>query len=145
MSLPFARAGMGQEGVRAKLLVIWTKPRSLKAGPGTCGRREEMTTAADWTAGSVQSSAGRDVAKAGPSGMPGLTDPNGMELALDIAAPEFQEPPQLGIIGRNVELLPDKALQQIGVIGQMVYYLRRGQAIIGQLLLLVVHRRALIL
>jgi hypothetical protein len=83
------------------------------------------------------------MAKAGSSGMPGLTDPNGMELALDITAPEFQEPPQLGIIGRNVELLPDKALQQIGVIGQMVDYLRRGQAIIGQLLLLIVHLRAL--
>ena len=46
-----------------------------------------------------------------PSRIPGLPDPNGMELTLQIAPPEFEEPVQFGEIGGKVELLPDKALQ----------------------------------
>src|SRR5215472_9702020 len=62
---------------------------------------------------------------------PRLTDFYRMELALDIAAPKFEKAAQLGEIGRTVELLPDEALQQIGVIGKMIDDLRRGQPILG--------------
>ena len=93
----------------------------------------------------IQTSAGDDVAEPKPSERPGLPNPNGMELTLQIAAPEFEKPAQFGEIGGKVELLPDKALQQIGMIRQMVDDLRGRQAIIAQLVvLLVAHFRALV-
>ena len=80
-----------------------------------------------------------------PSGGTGLPNPNGMEPTLQIAAPEFEKPAQFGEIGGKVKLLPDKALQQIGMIRQMVDDLRRRQPIIAQLVvLLVAHFRALV-
>jgi len=85
------------------------------------------------------------VAEPKPSERPGLPNPNGMELTLQIAAPEFEKPAQFGEIGGKVELLPDKALQQIRMIRQMVDDLRRRQPIIAQLVvLLVAHFRALV-
>ena len=88
---------------------------------------------------------GTDVAEPRPSGIPGLADPHGVELALDVAAPEFQEPAQLREVRGNVELLPDEALQQIGMVRQTVDDLRGRQTIIAKFLLLVVaHLRALV-
>ena len=88
---------------------------------------------------------GTDVAEPRPSGIPGLADPHGVELALDVAAPEFQKPAQLREVRGNVELLPDEALQQIGMVRQTVDDLRGRQTIIAKFLLLVVaHLRALV-
>ena len=93
----------------------------------------------------IQTSAGDDVAEPKPSRRPGLPNPNGMELTFQIAAPEFEKPVQFGEIGGKVELLPDKALQQIRMIRQMVNDLRRRQPIIAQLaVFLVAHFRALV-
>src|SRR5579862_8207309 len=52
-----------------------------------------------------------------------------MELALDVLPPEFEELVQLGKIGREVEFLPDEALQQGGVVGQPVDDLRGGEPV----------------
>src|SRR5215472_1225964 len=70
---------------------------------------------------------------------PRLTDFYRMELALDIAAPKFEKAAQLGKIRRTVELLPDEALQQIGVIGKMIDDLRRGQPVLGGFRLRLAH------
>src|SRR5436190_191 len=43
-----------------------------------------------------------------------------MQLALDVGAPEFQEALQLGIIRREIEFLPDEALEQGRVIRQAI-------------------------
>jgi hypothetical protein len=68
-----------------------------------------------------------------------------VKLAFDIAAPEFQKAAQLRKVRGKIELLPDEALQQIGVIRQTVDDLRGGQTIIAKFLLLVVaHLRALV-
>src|SRR5271169_4260175 len=90
----------------------------------------------------VQAVRGGDVAEPGPSGKPRLADPHGVELALNVASPEFQEPAQFGEIRSDIELLPDEALQQVGMIGQMIDDLRRRQAIIAKALLVVAHCRA---
>jgi len=71
--------------------------------------------------------------------MPGLPHANRVKLAVEVAAPEFEEPAQLGEIRGKVELLPDEALQQVGVVRQMVNDLRGRQTIIAQLLLLIAH------
>jgi hypothetical protein len=68
-----------------------------------------------------------------------------VELAFDIAAPEFQKAAQLREVRGNIELLPDEALQKVGMIRQMVDDLRGRQTIIAKFLLLVVaHLRALV-
>jgi len=84
------------------------------------------------------------VTKSRPSGTSRLADPHGVKLALDIAAPEFQKAVQLREIRGNIELLPDEALQQVGMIRQMVDDFRGRQSIIAQRLLLVAHLRALV-
>jgi hypothetical protein len=50
-----------------------------------------------------------------------------MELAFDIVAPEIEEPAQFGKIRSEVKLLPDEALQEVRVIGEMVDDLRGRQ------------------
>ena len=70
---------------------------------------------------------------------PRLTDLYRMELALDIAAPKVEKAAQLGKIGRAVELLPDEALQQIGVIGKVIDDLRCGQPVLGGFRLRLAH------
>src|SRR6516165_4409483 len=92
----------------------------------------------------MQAQGGRDVAEPRPSGKAGLADPYRVELALDIAAPVLQKPVQLREIRGNIELLPDEALQQVGMIRQMVEDFRGRQSIIAQRLLLVAHLRALV-
>src|SRR5947209_986619 len=56
-----------------------------------------------------------------------------MELALDVAAPEFEEAAELGKIRSEVELLPDKALQQIGVVRHPVNDLGSRQPILTKM------------
>jgi hypothetical protein len=67
-----------------------------------------------------------------------------MKLALDIAAPEFQKPVQLREVRSDIKLLPDEALQQVGMIRQMVDDFGGRQSIIAQSLLVVAHLRALV-
>ena len=71
-----------------------------------------------------------DVAEPAAAGRSRLPDFYRMKLALDVAAPEFQEAPELGKVRSEVELLPDKALQQVGVVRHPVDDLRRGQPIL---------------
>ena len=78
-----------------------------------------------------------------PSGKPSLTDLHGMELALDMAAPKLEKPAQLGKVRGDIELLPDETLQQVGMIGEMVYDLSGRQPTFAKLWLQVAHGRAL--
>src|SRR2546430_1327090 len=52
-----------------------------------------------------------------------------MQLALDIGAPEFEKAPQLGIIRRKIEVLPDEALEQGRVIRQAIDDLCSGEPV----------------
>ena len=80
----------------------------------------------------------------GPPVISGLTNPHRVELAFEIAAPEFEKAAQLREVRSNVQLLPDEALQQVRMIRQTVDDLRGGQTIIaGFLLLVVAHLRVL--
>ena len=74
----------------------------------------------------VQTVCGSGVAEAGPPGISRLANPHRVELAFEIAAPEFEKAAQLGEVRRNVQLLPDEALQQVGMIRQTVDDLRGG-------------------
>ena len=74
-----------------------------------------------------------------------LANSDGVKLALKIAAPEFQKTAQLGKVGGDIELLPDEALQQVGMIRQMIDDLCGRQPIIAQRLLVVAHFTALVL
>src|SRR3546814_12018328 len=56
-----------------------------------------------------------------------------MQLALDLAGPEVQEPAQYRKVGRAVEMLPDEALQQVGVVGHVIENLGSGQPIARKL------------
>ena len=102
------------------------------AAAGTGGRRL------------MQAEGGLDVTKSRPSRTSRLANPHGVKLALDIAAPEFEKAVQLREIRGNIELLPDEALQQVGMIRQMVDDLCRRQSIIAQHLPMVAHLRALV-
>src|SRR6516164_7325770 len=92
----------------------------------------------------MQAKRGADVAEPRPYERSRLADPDGVQSALEIAAPEFQKATQLGEIRSRVELLPDEALQQVGVIRQMVDDLRGGQSIIAKRLFMVAHLPALV-
>jgi hypothetical protein len=61
-----------------------------------------------------------------------MADLYGMEFALDVVAPEIEKPAQLGKIRGKIELLPDEALQQVGMIGKMVDDLRGSQPILAK-------------
>src|SRR5665213_954424 len=56
-----------------------------------------------------------------------------MQPAVDFPPPEGEKAAQHRIARRDVELLPDEALQQIWVIGQVIEDFGRGQAIAFQL------------
>src|SRR6516162_180709 len=73
-----------------------------------------------------------DVTEPRPPGEHSMADLYGMEFALDVVAPEIKKPAQLGKIRGKIELLPDEALQQIGMIGKMVDDLRGGQPILAK-------------
>ena len=70
------------------------------------------------------------MAAAGRSGLP---DFYRMELAFDVLAPEFQKAAELGKVRGEVELLPDKALQQIGVVRHPVDDLGSRQPILTKM------------
>ena len=78
-----------------------------------------------------------------PSGKSSLTDPHRVQLALDMAAPELEKPAQFGEIRRDIELLPNEALQQVGMIGKVVDDLSGRQPTFARLGLQVAHVRAL--
>src|SRR5438128_10463943 len=52
-----------------------------------------------------------------------------MQLALEVAAPEFEEALEFGIIRREVEFLPDEALQQGGMVRQVIDDLCGGEPV----------------
>ena len=85
-----------------------------------------------------------NVAKAGPPERACLADPDGVQFPFDIAAPVFKKAPQLREVRRDIELLPDEALQEVGMIRHVIDDLRGRQPIIAQRLLVVVHLRALV-
>ena len=60
------------------------------------------------------------VAEAGRAGAAALPHIHRMQFAFDVGAPEFKKAPQLGIIGRQIEFLPDEALEQGGVVRQPI-------------------------
>src|SRR4051812_11361716 len=70
-----------------------------------------------------------DVAEAGRAGAAALAHIHRMQLALDIGAPEFEKALQLGIIRREIEFLPDEALQQGRVVRQSIDDLCRGEPV----------------
>ena len=86
-----------------------------------------------------------DVPKPGSPERTRLGNPDRVELALEIAAPEFQKTAQLGKVGGDIELLPDEALQQGGMIRHVIDDLCGRQSIIAQRLLVVAHFTALVL
>ena len=92
----------------------------------------------------MQAKRGADVAEPRPYERSRLADPDGVQPALEITAPEFQKATQLGEIRSRVELLPDEALQQVGVIRQMVDDFCGRQTVIVQRLLVVAHLLALV-
>jgi hypothetical protein len=64
-----------------------------------------------------------------------LCDLHGMELALDVALPKGEEATQLWKLRRQIEMLPNKALNEMRVIRQVVKDFGRRQAIALQLTL----------
>src|SRR5262245_32697588 len=52
-----------------------------------------------------------------------------MQATFDAAVPEIEETAQDGVIRRQVVILPCIALQQAGMIGEVVKDLRSGQAV----------------
>src|SRR5947207_15071188 len=69
------------------------------------------------------------MAEAGRAERRALLHLHRVQFAFDAAAPEFEKPPQLGIVWREGEFLPDEALQQGGMVRQAVDDLCRGQPI----------------
>src|ERR1700722_19759679 len=54
-----------------------------------------------------------------------------MQLAVDVVAPEIEKLAELGEIRRDIEFLPDEGLQGVGLVGQAIDDLRRGQPVLG--------------
>lgn len=78
-----------------------------------------------------------------PSSRSSLANLHGVQLPLDIAAPELEKPAQLGEVRGGIELLPDETLQQVGMIGKVIDDLRGRQPTFAKLWLQVAHVRAL--
>src|SRR5260370_8285187 len=91
----------------------------------------------------MQQQGGSYVAEPRPAGKSRLADLHGVEPALDMAAPKLEKPAQLGEVRRGIELLPNEALQQVGMIGKGVNDLCGGQPTLAKLGLQVAHARAL--
>src|SRR5215211_7165258 len=75
---------------------------------------------AGWPSASMQRQLVLDVADAVRPRAAALLDVDRVQPALDVAAPKFEELAQLGKIGSQVELLPDEALEQRGVVRQSI-------------------------
>jgi len=63
----------------------------------------------------------------------GRADAHRVQLAVEFALPEGKKATENGIIRREIEILPDKALQQAGVIRHMVEDFCGRQAVTPQL------------
>ena len=70
-----------------------------------------------------------DVPEAGRADAAALLDVHGVQLALNAVAPEFEKALQFRVIRRQVEFLPDEALQQGRMVGEMIDDLRRGEPV----------------
>src|SRR5713101_9101462 len=79
--------------------------------------------------GSMQRHCMLDVAEAVGGGAAALLHIHGVQLALDILFPEFEELAQLGKFGGEIEFLPDEALQQGGMVGQPIDDLCGGEPV----------------
>lgn len=84
---------------------------------------------------------GTAVGKAPRTGLlePDVIDPDRVELAFSSPLPRAQETVQFREIGDAVQMLPKIALRQTGIIGQVIEYLRRCQAVILQFPRVVFH------
>src|SRR4051794_25713258 len=89
--------------------------------------------------GSVQGQRVLDMAEASRAEAGALLDVYRVQFALDAAAPEFEKALQLRIIRRQIEFLPDEALQQRRIIRQMINDLRGGEPVSPGLQLVSVH------
>src|ERR1700761_6994939 len=61
-----------------------------------------------------------------------MCDPHGVQRAFQFALPMLQECLEAGKEGRQVVFLPDKKLQQLGVVGDAVMNLRSCETITVQ-------------
>ena len=66
-------------------------------------------------------------AELGRLDQPPMRDQHAVERAVEIAIPEIEEVDELREARRDIVILPDIALKQLGVIWQAVEDLRRGQ------------------
>ena len=87
----------------------------------------------------MQQQGGSYVTEPRPASKSRLADLHGVEPALDMAAPKLEKPAQLGEVRRGIEFLPDETLQQVGMIGKVVYDLRGRQPVVAELRLQVAH------
>src|SRR6266436_773478 len=88
---------------------------------------------------SVQGEAGLGVTQLAGFYEGGARHLHRMQLALDIADPEFEEAAENRILRRQVHVLPDEALQQARMIRQVIEDFRRGQAIVDELQAQIAH------
>lgn len=58
---------------------------------------------------------------------------DGVDFAIKLAVPEVDEFIQYRKFWRNVQLLPDEALQQFRVVGHVIEDFRRGETVVSQL------------
>ena len=91
----------------------------------------------------MQAKRGANVAEPRPCRRPRLSDPDRVELAFEVAAPEFQKAAQLGKVRSTIELLPDEALQDSRMIRHVVEDLRRRKAVAPQLKVQGAHRQGI--
>src|SRR4051812_4208060 len=115
--------------------------RPAREGGGSWAKPLKAT---DWPSASMQRQLMVDMADPVRRCAAALLDIDRMQLALDVVAPEFEEFAQLGKIGSQVEFLPDEALQQRGMVRQLIEDLGRGEPVALQLQLVKRHVRILI-
>lgn len=76
---------------------------------------------------------------------PARGNTNRVQLAVQAALPEAQEFLEYGKLRRQIEILPDEALQHHRMVGQAIEDFRGGQTIAAQLLLKIAHPDSLTL
>ena len=104
------------------------------AKPGsTCATTDELEEGPGFRAGgnsgSVQRHGVVDMTEAGRPETGALLHIHGMQLTLDVGAPEFEKAPQFGIVGCKIEFLPDEALEQGRMIRQAIDDLSGGEPV----------------